>query len=79
MTLNNNKSSTIYKLFIHVVEGHYQDFSDSQIAQLLQLGLPLVQEYLAIYHDHPQPDSQHRLQEQMIRLKQAVKPKKGAV
>jgi branched-chain amino acid transport system permease protein len=26
MTLNNNKSSTIYKLFIHVVEGHYPIF-----------------------------------------------------
>jgi hypothetical protein len=65
--------------FVRVVDLHQQDFSDSQIAQLLQLGLPLVQEYLAVYHDHPQADSQRRLQEQMIRLKQAVKPKKGVV
>jgi DNA-binding transcriptional regulator YhcF (GntR family) len=65
--------------FVRVVDLHQQDFSDSQIAQLLQLGLPLVQEYLAVYHDHPQPDSQRRLQEQMIRLKQVVKPKKGVV
>ena len=65
--------------FVRVIDLHQQDFSVSQIAQLLQLGLPLVQEYLAVYHDHPQPDSQHRLQEQMVRLKQAVRPKKGAV
>jgi biotin operon repressor len=65
--------------FVRVVDLHQQDFSDNQIAQLLQLGLPLVQEYLAVYENHPQPGYQRRLQEQMVRLKQAMTLKKGAV
>ena len=74
-----NSIQRYIQTFVRVIDLHQQDFSDSQLAQLLQLGLPLVQEYLAVYHDHPQPDNQRRLQEQMIRLKQAVKPKKGVV
>ena len=65
--------------FVRVIDLHQQDFSDVQIAQLLQLGLPLVQEYLAVYQAYPQPEYRRRLQAQMVRLKQAQTPKKGAV
>lgn len=65
--------------FVRVIDLHQQNFGEPQIAQLLQLGLPLVQEYLAVYHDHNQPDCRERLQEQMARFKQADGPKKGAL
>jgi biotin operon repressor len=65
--------------FVRVIDLHQQDFSELQIAQLLQIGQPLVQEYLAVYHRHDQAECRNRLQEQMARLKQTVAPKKGVV
>ncbi|MFN8454524.1 MAG: DUF1670 domain-containing protein [Anaerolineae bacterium] len=63
--------------FVRVIDLHLQDFSELQIAQLLQIGPVLVQEYLAVYHKHDQAECRGRLQEQMERFKQAVAPKKG--
>jgi biotin operon repressor len=65
--------------FVRVIDLHQQDFSELQIGQLLQLGQPLVQEYLAVYHAHDQPECRGRLAEQMDRFKQAVGSKKGVV
>lgn len=65
--------------FVRVIDLHQQDFSELQIAQLLQIGQPLVQEYLVVYHRHDQAECRNRLQEQMARLKQMVAPKKGVV
>lgn len=63
--------------FVRVIDLYLQNFSELQIAQLLQIGPPLVQEYLAVYQKHDQPDGRHRLAEPMERLLPAVAPKKG--
>jgi predicted ArsR family transcriptional regulator len=67
------------RTFVRVIELHQQDFSDNQIAMLLQIGLALVQEYLAVYHNNDRPDCQLRLQEQLERLGGHAEPKKGAL
>jgi predicted transcriptional regulator len=54
--------------FVRVVYLHRQGFSDSQIAQLLALSVPLVQEYLAVYHDNDTPECRQRLEAQLQRL-----------
>lgn len=64
--------------FVRVIDLHQRDFPVGQIAQLLQMGPALVQEYLAVYHRHPQAECRQRLQEQMDRLQAATAPKKGA-
>jgi hypothetical protein len=56
------------KFFVRVVELHQQGFAESQIALVVQIGLPLVQEYLAIYHQNDTPACRQRLQEQLQRL-----------
>lgn len=65
--------------FVRVIELHQQEFSELQIAQLLQIGQPLVQEYLAVYEQHDQAECRQRLGEQMARLTPAVEPKKKGV
>lgn len=65
------------KAFFQVVELHRQDFADSQIALLLQIGLPLVRDYLAIYQQHDTPACRERLENQMQRLSRACQPQKG--
>jgi len=67
------------RTFVRVVELHQQEFSDSQIAMLLQLGLALVQEYLAVYRHNHEPDCQRRLQEQLKRLSTSPVAKKGVL
>jgi hypothetical protein len=62
--------------FVRVIDLHQRQFSELQIAQLLQIGPPLVKEYLAVYQSHPQPECRRRLQEQMERFKAASGPKK---
>jgi hypothetical protein len=65
--------------FVRVIDLHQQDFKSGQIAQLLQLGQPLVQEYLAVYRQHSQAEQRDRLKEQLERFKQASGPKKGVL
>lgn len=65
--------------FVQVVELHQQGFSTPQVAQLLELGLPLVQEYLAVYHQHDTPDCRDRLAAQIARLGRASGPEKGGL
>jgi predicted ArsR family transcriptional regulator len=64
--------------FVRVVDLHRQDFADSEIALLLEMSVPLVQEYLAVYAQHDVPEYRARLTEQVERLAQAPKRKKGA-
>lgn len=64
--------------FVRVVELHQQGFSDSQVALLLSIGLPLVHEYLAVYQQHATPKCRERLAAQLERLGRAGVPKKGA-
>ncbi len=65
--------------FVRVVELDQQSFSGDQIALLLQMGVALVQEYLAVYRQNDTPDSRQRLQEQLERMRGHSKAKKGAV
>lgn len=65
--------------FVRVIDLDQRKFSVGQIAQLLQLGPPLVQEYLSVYQTHDQVECRQRLQEQMERLKAATAPKKGGL
>jgi biotin operon repressor len=65
--------------FVRVIDLHQRNFSSLQIAQLLQMGPPLVQEYLAVYQSHNQVECRQRLQEQMARFKLASAPKKGGL
>ncbi|MEW5873535.1 MAG: DUF1670 domain-containing protein [Chloroflexota bacterium] len=64
------------KTFVQVVELHRQGFAESQIALLLQSGLPLVREYLAIYQQQASPACRERLETQLQRLNRASAPEK---
>jgi hypothetical protein len=65
------------RTFVQVVRLFRQGFPDSQIAQVVQIGLPLVRDYLAIYQQHTTPACQERLEAQLERLSQAAQ--KGAL
>lgn len=54
--------------FVRVVHLHRQGFAESQCAQLLDVGPPLVQEYLAVYAQYDSPACRERLEAQLQRL-----------
>lgn len=64
--------------FVRVADLHRQDFSDGEIALVLEMSAYLVGEYLALYHQHDEPVYQERLTEQIERLCRVPKGKKGA-
>ncbi len=64
--------------FLGLVELHNQGFSQSQIALLLQISLPLVQDYLAVYEQNDRPDCRQRLHDQLRRVADGPSAKKGA-
>ncbi len=65
------------KAFVQVIQLHLQAFADSQIALLLQIGQPLVQEYVLIYQQNNAPVCRERLEKQLQRFAQASLPQKG--
>jgi hypothetical protein len=66
--------------FILVVQLHGQGFSDHQIALLVSLSVPLVQDYLEVYHHNQTPDCQERLESQLQHLSQTkAVAKKGVI
>ena len=65
--------------FVRVIELHQQGFSENQIGLLLQMGLALVQEYLAVYRQNDTPECRERLQEQLKRLSGQSTAQKGAL
>ena len=65
------------RTFVRLIELHQQGFSDHQLAMLLQIGLVLVREYLAVYQNNDRPDCRRRLQEQLERLSGGSEAKKG--
>ncbi|MGQ9854914.1 MAG: DUF1670 domain-containing protein [Candidatus Oleimicrobiaceae bacterium] len=69
--------------FARVMQLHSQGFPEGEIAQLLQISIPLVREYLAVYQQHDSPASRERLEEQLQRLGRASQqrpaPKKGGL
>jgi hypothetical protein len=58
--------------FVRVVQLHQQGLSQEEIALLLQMGWPLVADYLAIYQAHDSPFARERLAAQLQRLQQRV-------
>ena len=56
--------------FVRVMQLQSQGLSAVEIGLLLQIGQPLVKEYLAIYRQHDTPFAQQRLAEQLQRLNQ---------
>jgi predicted transcriptional regulator len=64
--------------FVRVIQLRERGLSSEEIALLLQVGQPLVEEYLAIYEVHDNPFARQRLAEQLQRLKKrSRRVKKG--
>jgi len=63
--------------FVRVVDLHQQGFPEGQIALLLELGLALVREYLAVYQQNASSECRERLAAQLERLERAGAAKKG--
>ena len=64
--------------FTRVIELHGSGFSTEQIALVLEMGVALVCEYLAIYEQHHTPEQRERIREQIARLNRGIQSKKGA-
>ena len=68
------------KAFVRLVVLHLQGLPVEEIAMLLQISRPLVQEYLAIYDKHDTPLARQRLTEKLQRLNHTPqKVKRGVV
>lgn len=63
--------------FARVVQLHQKAFSPGAIGLTVQIGAPLVQEYLAVYQQNNTPFCRQRLSEQIERLSQAQARSKG--
>ena len=63
--------------FARVIDLHQQGFAVSQVARLVQIGQPLVRDYLAVYQHHPASACRERLQAQLTRLGHARGGQKG--
>ena len=63
--------------FVRLVDLHQQGFADSEIALVLEMSVSLVQEYLGVYRAHDVPEYRTRLTEQLDRLRQAPRAKRG--
>jgi hypothetical protein len=66
------------KTFVQVVRLQKEEMSINQIALLLQIGAPLVRDYLDVYEHNAEPECRERLEEQLTRLCGAGELKKGA-
>jgi len=64
--------------FVQVVQLHRLGWDGTEIAQLLQMGQPLVAEYLTIYAQHDTPACRARLESQLERFGRADRLEKGA-
>lgn len=64
--------------FARVVQFHHKAFSPGEISLALQISKPLVEEYLAVYHQNDTPFCHQRLTQQLKRLSwMQTAPKKG--
>jgi hypothetical protein len=64
--------------FVRVIQLHGKAFIEGEIALALQIGVPLVKEYLTVYQQNDTPFCRQRLAEQIQRLEGASSIKKGA-
>jgi DNA-binding transcriptional regulator YhcF (GntR family) len=62
--------------FTHVIELYHQGFAPPEIALLVQISVPLVGEYLAVWSQNDTPACQMRLAEQLQRFAQRTGAKK---
>lgn len=63
--------------FVRVVSLHRKEFSQEEISLALQIGQPLVAEYLRLYEQNDSPFARQRLAEQLRRLGGRQPTKKG--
>jgi hypothetical protein len=54
--------------FVRVLHLHHKEFTTGEISLALQVGMPLVNEYLAVYQQNKTPFCRRRLSEQIERL-----------
>lgn len=66
------------QMFKRVANLHEEGFTSEEMALLLQIGLPLIAEYLAIYEQHDTPMAGRRLAELRRREGKGMALKKGA-
>lgn len=62
--------------FVRVVQLQQQGLDKEEIALLLQIGWPLVTDYLAIYQEHDSPFVREQLADQIQRLQRRVQGQK---
>ncbi len=78
-THHSGKSINRYvQRFVQVVALYQETFAPAEIARLLEIGQPLVEEYLALYAQHQSPSEVQRLNEQIQRLQKQASVEKGA-
>ena len=65
--------------FVRVVQLQQQGFSTGEISLTVQIGVPLVEQYVALYRQNDTPFSRQRLQAQLQRLSQAKNSRKKGV
>ena len=63
--------------FVRVVQLHEKGFTVGEISLTVQIGVPLVEEYLALYQQNNTSFCRQRLQEQIERLNGTAAIKKG--
>lgn len=64
--------------FVRVMQLRQEGFEATEIAHLVQLGLPLVQEYLSLWQENETPATHERLEEQLQRMQKQPQVKKKA-
>lgn len=64
--------------FVRVVNLHEQGFADAQIATLLEMGEPLVRDYLTVHAQNDTPTCRERLTTQLQRLTQGFATENAA-
>lgn len=65
--------------FVRVVQLHQQGFAEGAISLTVQIGVPLVQQYVVIYEQNDTPFNRQRLQDQLKRLSKASSGRKKGV
>lgn len=64
--------------FVQVIQLQHLGYPPAEISRLLQIGEPLVKEYLAVEAQNTAPECRERLAEQLQRMQRAVGGQKGA-
>lgn len=63
--------------FVRTVQLHQKAFTVGEIALTLQVGVPLVKEYLTVYEQNDTPFGRQRLAEQIVRWRETATSAKG--